>query len=119
MSEHLTFDRRPAPNFLGTDIVEIRYGDYAAKVNAEYRIPLYRGHRTIYGADFFASGGFYAVANEEDITNHARGYSGFATVPVDFTFNTGLRIETSAGAFVFGISNFLGFIPFRGTARPQ
>jgi outer membrane protein assembly factor BamA len=115
----LTFDRRAAPNFLGTDIVEIRYGDYAAKVNVEYRIPLYRGHRTVYGADFFTSAGLYGVANEEDIVDHARGYSGFATVPVDFTFNTGLRIETSAGGFVFGVSNFLGFLPIRSNARPQ
>ncbi len=115
----LTFDRRAAPNFLGTDIVEIRYGDYAAKVNVEYRIPLYRGHRTVYGADFFTSAGLYGVANEEDILDHARGYSGFATVPVDFTFNTGLRIETSAGGFVFGVSNFLGFLPIRSNARPQ
>src|ERR1019366_963075 len=37
----LNFDRRPAPNYLNTDIVEIRYGNYAAKVDAEYRIPVY------------------------------------------------------------------------------
>ncbi len=110
----LNFDRRAAPNFLGTDIVEIRYGSYAAKMDAEYRIPLYRGHRSIYGVDFFASTGFYGVANQEDFTNHARGYSGLATVPVDFTFNLGLKIESSAGGFTFGVSNFLGFIPVRG-----
>ncbi|MGH7281932.1 MAG: BamA/TamA family outer membrane protein, partial [Polyangiaceae bacterium] len=115
----LTFDRRPAPNFLGTDITEIRYGQYAAKASAEYRIPLYRGHRSIYGADFFASAGVYGVADERDLVDHPRGYSGIGTVPIDLTFNAGFRIETSAGGFVFGVSNFLGFIPVRGTARPQ
>ena len=29
----LNFDRRAAPNFLGTDIVEVRYGQYAAKID--------------------------------------------------------------------------------------
>jgi hypothetical protein len=44
----------------------------------------------------------------------ARGYSGFATVPIDLTFNLGLRIDTSAGGFMIGFSNLLGFIPVRG-----
>ena len=30
-----------------------------------------------------------AVANARDITNPARGYSGFSKVPVDLTFNIG------------------------------
>lgn len=115
----LTFDRRPAPNFLGTDIAEIRYGQYAAKASVEYRVPIYRGHRSIYGADFFVSGGLYGVADDRDLVDHPRGYSGIGTVPIDLTFNAGLRIETSAGGFVFGVSNFLGFIPVRGQARPQ
>jgi outer membrane protein insertion porin family len=113
----LNFDRRPAPNFLNTDIVEIRYGQYAAKLNAEYRIPLYVGHRSVYGVDFFASAGIYGVCNDQDITNHARGYSGFATVPIDLTFNLGLKIDTQVGGFTLGISNFLGFIPVRGVAQ--
>jgi outer membrane protein assembly factor BamA len=110
----LNFDRRAAPNFLSTDIVEVRYGNYAAKLNLEYRVPLYRGRRSIYGVDVFASGGVYGVANEQDFTNHARGYTGLTVIPIDLTFNFGLRIETSAGGFVFGVSNFLGFIPQHG-----
>ncbi len=113
----LNFDRRPAPNYVSTDIVEIRYGNYAAKVDAEYRIPLYRGTRSIYGIDFFGSFGVYGVANDADLTNHARGYQGFATVPVDLTFNAGLRIDTQAGGFVFGVANFVGLVPVRGPAQ--
>jgi outer membrane protein insertion porin family len=118
----LAFDRRPAPNFLSTDIVEIRYGTYAARLDAEYRVPLYRGTRSIYGVDFFGSFGFYGLANQQDLVDHARGYTGFATWPVDLTFNAGLRIDTQAGGFVFGISNLVGLIPVRGqqsgAARP-
>ncbi len=111
----LTFDRRPAPNFLSTDIVEIRYGNYAAKVDAEYRIPIYRGTRSIYGVDFFGSAGFYGLANEADFQNPAPGYSGFSTWPIDFTFNLGLRINTQIGGFVLGTSNLIGLVPLRGT----
>jgi outer membrane protein assembly factor BamA len=118
----LNFDRRPPLNYLGTDIVEIRYGNYAAKIDAEYRVPLYRGTRSIYGVDLFGSFGLYGLANEADLVNPARGYRGFATVPIDLTFNAGLRIETQAGGFVFGVSNLVGLIPVRGpqqgAARP-
>jgi outer membrane protein assembly factor BamA len=110
----LNFDRRPARNYLGTDIVEIRYGAYASKIDAEYRIPLYRGTRSIYGVDFFGSFGVYGLANQADLVNHARGYSGFATIPIDLTFNAGLRIETQAGGFVLGVSNLIGLLPVRG-----
>jgi outer membrane protein assembly factor BamA len=107
----LNFDRRPAQNFLGTDIVEIRYGNYAAKLDAEYRVPLYRGNRSIYGVDLFASVGIYGLANEADLLSHARGYQGFGTVPIDLTFNAGLRIDTQAGGFVLGLANVLGLLP--------
>ncbi len=105
----LAFDRRAAPNFLSTDIALVRYGQYAAKVNAEYRMPVYRGLRSIYGVDVFGSLGAYALANQQDLVDPAPGYSGFGTVPVDLSFNLGIRIETSAGGVVVGISSFLPF----------
>ena len=110
----LNFDRRTSPNFLGTDIVEVRYGQYAAKANLEYRIPLYRGTRSVYGVDVFTSAGIFAIADGRDLSQHPRGYTGFATVPIDFTFNLGLKIDTQAGAFTLGLSNLLGFVPVRG-----
>jgi outer membrane protein assembly factor BamA len=113
----LAFDRRAAPDFLGTSIVEVRYGDYAARLNAEYRIPLYRGRKSIYGVDFFGSAGFYLVANGRDITQPARGYGGFQKVPMDVTFNTGLKADTAAGGFSIGIANVVGFIPTRSGAQ--
>ena len=113
----LNFDRRPAPNFLDTSIVENRYGNYAAKLDAEYRIALYRGARSIYGVDFFGSFGLYGIANDADFTNRARGYKGLATVPIDLTFNAGLRIDTQVGGFVLGVANLVGLIPVRGPAQ--
>jgi len=110
----ITFDHRYPKNFLGTSIVEVRYGKYAFDANAEYRIPLYRGHHTVFGIDFFGSGGLYSVASDRDLTHPPRFYSGFARFPLDVTFNLGLRMDTSAGGFVFAFSNVLGFLPVRG-----
>jgi len=114
----LNVDRRPTHNFLRTSIVEVRYGDYAAKVFGEYRIPLYRGSSAVYGIDFFGSGGFFAVASERDLREPPRGYHGASKIPVDLTFNTGLQIDTHAGSFTFAFSSVLGFIPVRSEARP-
>jgi outer membrane protein assembly factor BamA len=111
----LAFDRRAAPNFLSTDIALVRYGQYAAKLNAEYRVPVYRGQRSIYGIDVFGSFGAYALANQEDLVDPAPGYSGFATVPIDLSFNLGVRVETSAGGVVVGIASFLPFFEKRGS----
>jgi outer membrane protein assembly factor BamA len=110
----VTFDHRYPKNFLGTEIVEVRYGKYAFDLNAEYRIPLYRGRHTVFGIDFFGSGGAYSVASDRDFTHPPRAYSGFARFPLDLTFNLGFRMDTSAGGFVFAFSNVLGFLPVRG-----
>jgi hypothetical protein len=118
----LNFDRRPAPNYLNTDIVEIRYGNYAAKLDAEYRVPIYRGTRSIYGIDLFGSFGVFGLANDQDFVDRARGYHGFRGVPIDITFNAGMRVDTQVGGFVIGLSNLIGLIPVRGrdqgAARP-
>ncbi len=110
----LNFDRRPPPNFLGTEIVEVRYGTYALRLGGEYRIPLYRGRHSIYGIDLFGSAGAYLVAGERDLSDPPSAYSGLARIPIDITGNVGFRMDTSAGGFVFAFSNVLGFIPVRG-----
>lgn len=110
-------DRRQPPNYLGTDIVEVRYGDYAARIEGEYRIPLYSGRGSIYGVDFFAAAGLYGVAGRRDFTQPPSGYSGAALVPIDLTYNLGLRIETYVGGFNFAFSNLLGLLPARGGDR--
>jgi outer membrane protein insertion porin family len=110
----VSFDHRFPKNFLGTQIVEVRYGKYAFDAGAEYRVPLYRGHHTVFGIDFFGSGGLYSVASDRDLTHPPRAYSGFARFPLDLTFNLGFRVDTSAGGFVFAFSNVLGFLPVRG-----
>ncbi|WP_169928466.1 BamA/TamA family outer membrane protein [Labilithrix luteola] len=113
----LAFDRRAAPNFFDTSIVEVRYGDYAARLNTEYRIPLYRGRKSIYGVDLFGSVGVYSVANARDFTQPARGYAGLSKLPIDLTFNFGMRADTAVGGFAIGLSNLIGFIPIRSEGQ--
>jgi outer membrane protein assembly factor BamA len=107
----LTFDRRPAPNVLGTGIEEVRYGEYMAKIATEYRIPLYRGERSVFGIDFFTSFGAFALASQRYLERPPRNYTGVARIPIDLTGNVGFRMDTSVGGFVFAFSNVVGFIP--------
>jgi outer membrane protein assembly factor BamA len=108
-------DRRPAPNFLNTDIVEVRYGDFAAKLAAEYRVPLYTGRGSVYGVDAFATAGLYGVATRREFTDPALGYSGAQKLPIDFTYNLGIHVDTAVGGVTLAFSNLLGFIPATGS----
>ncbi len=110
-------DRRQPPNFLNTDIIEVRYGDVAAKVEAEYRIPLYAGRESVYGVDMFASFGMYSVATRREFTDPASGYHGFRRVPLDITGNLGLRIDTKLGGITLAFSNLIGLISSRNGER--
>jgi outer membrane protein insertion porin family len=110
----LNFDRRPSPNLLGTSIEEVRYGQYAAKVKGEYRVPLYRGHHSVYGIDLYGSAGLFGLAHRRDLLNPPRNYSGLARAPVDVTADIGVRMDTTVGGVALSFSNVLGFIPVRG-----
>jgi hypothetical protein len=107
----LNFDRRPAPNFLGTAIQEVRYAEYAAKLSAEYRIPLYRGVRSVFGIDVFGTFGAFALAGRREIERPSPAYHGLERIPLDLTANLGVRLDTSLGGFTFSVSNVLGFLP--------
>ncbi len=108
-------DRRRPPNILGTDIVEVRYGDYAARADVEYRIPIYTGRTAIFGVDMFVSTGLYAVATRREISDPPAGYTGAARIPVDLTYNVGIRLDTSLGGATIAFSNLLGLVPVRSS----
>lgn len=110
----LNVDARRSPNLLGTAIDEVRYGQYAALVAGEYRLPAYRGHRSIYGIDFFLRAGLFAVAHRRDLTDPAADKHGLRRIPFDFTANAGFRMDTSVGGIIFSVSNVLGFLPGAG-----
>ena len=114
----LAFDDRPAPNFLGTSIAESRYGDYAAKLVGEYRVPLYRGRRSVYGVDLFVSGGLFGLSSQRQLERPPRNKHGAALVPIDLTGTVGVWLDTSLGGFSLSVSNLLGFAPL-GQEEPD
>jgi outer membrane protein assembly factor BamA len=111
-------DRRQPPNLLNTDIIEVRYGDFAAKLEGEYRVPIYAGRRAIYGIDLFAAFGLWGVAARRDLTDPPSGYTGLHRIPVDLTYNLGLRFDTSLGGATLAFSNLLGLIPAGSGVKP-
>ena len=113
----LTPDRRQPPNLLGTDIREVRFGDFAAKIDVEYRVPVFTGKRAIYGVDLFVSTGLWGVAGLPDITDPPSGYTGLQRVPVDLTYNLGIRLDTALGGATIAFSNLLGLIPAGSTVQ--
>lgn len=110
-------DRRQPPDYLGTDIIEVRYGDFAARLEAGYRVPVYSGKGSIYGVDLFARAGIYGVATRRELSDPPSGYEGAARVPIDLTYNLGLRVDTSVGGITLAFSNLLGLLPARGGER--
>jgi hypothetical protein len=96
---------------LRTAVEEVRYAQYALKLSSEYRIPVYRGQRSIFAIDFVGSFGAFALANNREVTRPAAKYSGLARIPLDLTGNLGFRLDTSLGGFTFTFSNVLGFLP--------
>jgi outer membrane protein insertion porin family len=110
-------DRRQPPNYLGTDIVEVRYGDFAGRIEAEYRVPVYTGRGSVYGVDLFGSAGIYGVATRRELDDPPTGYTGGARVPIDLTYNLGLRIDTRVGGISLAFSNLLGLIPTHAGGR--
>jgi outer membrane protein assembly factor BamA len=107
----LTPDRRQPPNYFNTDIGEVRFGEYAAKLDVEYRVPIFTGKHEVYGIDLFASTGLWGVAGSRDLTDPPSGYSGLRRVPVDLTYNLGIRLDTALGGATIALSNLLGLIP--------
>ena len=113
----LTPDRRQPPNLLGTSIIEERFGDFAAKIDLEYRVPIFTGKRAIYGIDAFVSGGLWGVAAARDLTSPPSGYTGLRRIPVDLTYNVGVRLDTALGGATVAFSNLLGLIPAGTTVQ--
>lgn len=108
-------DRRKAPNLFGNAIGLVRYGTFAAKADVEYRIPIYKGHGSILGVDLFAATGLYSVATQEDLESPAPELEGAAVLPIDLTYNLGIRVDTAVGGATIAFSNLLGLLPAGGS----
>ncbi len=106
----LTVDQRSAPNFFGTRIGASRWGSVAAKVSAEYAFRVYRGGVSVESVDLYLGAGAYFLDDPAQLLASARPPLD-RSLPIDLTFDAGLRMVTNVGVFGFGLSNWLGLFP--------
>jgi hypothetical protein len=106
----LTVDQRSAPNLLGTRIGANRWGTVSAKLGADYTFKIYRGGASVESVDLYLGAGLYLLDDPAQLAAAARPRTD-RTVPLDLTFDGGVRVVTNVGVFGFGLSNWLGLFP--------
>ena len=108
----MELDRRPPPNLLGTSVVFMRNEEVALRADIEYDVSLLRHGRRggLRGAHAYFNVGTYLLADIQDLEFAVPGFEGASRIPIDLTFDLGIRLDTSIGVFQFGFSNLLGFI---------
>ena len=117
----LNLDHRPAPNLLGgvfhknggTAIAQMRQESLAGRIDAEYMWPIARGRRKfVKGADAYVLLGLYGLAEPKDLRVALPGYKGINRLPIDLTFDAGVRLDTQIGVFQIGLAK-LAWLPAR------
>jgi outer membrane protein insertion porin family len=106
----MELDSRPPPNLLDTSIAVMRAEDIAGRVDVEYGMHIWSGRGGLRTVSIYFVFGLYALASFKDVAVAVPGYSGPARLPVDLTFDLGVRLDTTVGVFQIGFSNLLGFI---------
>lgn len=107
----MNIDRRPAPNILGTAISEQRIEEVAGRLDFEYVFPLFRGEwGALRAVDAYLGAGLYALVSRQNLRVAIPGFDGASRIPVDLTFDLGLRIDTEVGLVKLGLSTVVGFL---------
>lgn len=105
----LNFSTQGPPTF-GTGIGAHRYDDHAARLSAEYVLPLWRRHGWIYGGYGFCSLGVFGMTSSHEPAPLPGG--GWSTWPLGFTGDLGVRLDTAIGLFRLSIGNLLGRVSY-------
>jgi hypothetical protein len=107
----LNLDRRPPPDLLGTAVRFMRIEDFGARVDVEYDWPLWRGDAGgFYAVQAYLNLGLYALLSRRDFRVAVPGFAPLSRLPIDATFDLGLRADTDVGVFALGFSTVLGFV---------
>jgi outer membrane protein insertion porin family len=106
----LNFSTLPSNNTLGNSVNEHRFADYAGRVMVEYSLAIWRGRGFFYRADFFTGVGAFALTQSRDL--RVRSGSVYEALPIDFTADLGLRLDSAIGIFNISVANFLGRIRY-------
>lgn len=105
----LNFSTLPSVNLFNTVIDSMRYEDVAAKIALEYSVTFFRRKSIFYRGNFFVRVGTFALFSREHLRQ--RETSLRASVPVDFTLDAGVQLDTAVGIFTISVANALGRIP--------
>jgi hypothetical protein len=107
----MNLDRRGPRTLLDTSIVEQRFATFGARVDLEYSLELFStgsdGFRSMW---LYGNVGLYSLADASRFGRATPGYRDLAQVPLDLTFDVGLRLDTMVGVFQIGFSTLLGFV---------
>ena len=106
----LNLDRRGPLNLFRNSIAEHRIGQLGARLDVEYQIQLFRVNEDFRSFWVYANAGLYTLADLADFQRPIRGYSGIDLLPIDLTFDIGIRMDTAIGVFQIGFSTLLGFV---------
>ncbi|MGB0680737.1 MAG: BamA/TamA family outer membrane protein [Polyangiales bacterium] len=106
----MTMDRRAPPDLLSTSIAALRAEELAGRVDLEYAILLKGRRGALPALQAYANLGLYALGDAQSRATLTAEHGGLQRLPVDLTFDIGLRFETHLGYFQLGFSTLLGFI---------
>jgi len=106
----LVLSTQPARDFFGTRIEEQRFGILAAVGGVEYAHRLFRRSGHLFGGDLFLGIGIFGLADAD--TLRVRDANLAESLPIDLSFDVGLRFDTYIGVFELSLGNTIGRLPF-------
>jgi outer membrane protein insertion porin family len=101
-----------ALDLFSSGISRERYSDVAFRLGGEFAVPLRRDVEDgvyIYGLQAYVGAGLFGMATRQELL--IRDASRPFGIPIDITFDAGLRVDTVVGVFGLSFSNAIGIIP--------
>jgi hypothetical protein len=104
----LVLSDAPPFDILHTRNLTPSYGNVGGLATVEVARRLFRGNNKnrVYGGDAFIQLGLWGLATDDELA--VRDNSVWNSLPVDVTFDAGVRIDTEIGIFELTIANALG-----------
>lgn len=106
----LNFSTMPSRNLLHTIMDDKRYENMTSRIAIEYSLDLFRGHRFLYGVDFFARVGVFSLLSKKILRQRQSDFG--KALPLDLTMDVGVRLDTRVGVFTLSVANALGRLPW-------
>ena len=106
----LNFSTLNSRDIFNTIIESMRYENIAGRIAVEYSLSLFRRKHYVYGGDLFFRIGVFGLMSRQHFRQ--RETSIREAIPMDMTFDAGLRLDTAVGIFTLSVANALGRLPF-------